>query len=223
MCMGRISKKWSAVAIQYTKESDIEHDEYWASIIIRACWQYAKAVWKFRNEVMHGATVQDRADRLIATLQTKVRDFYAAYRENPQIVLSRHQYLFTSRPLEERLNGSYDITASWIRSVEEAILVLKHHKAAMHAEARSHFDPYHTTTSTDSDYSPHSDTASIMTWSDSSIASQSTSTLTDSDTANTPYTHSDPRPLSPMSSTTLTGHSTTAQLSTTTNTSWDRS
>ena len=36
MCMGRISKKWSAAAMQYTKESDIEHDEYWASIIIRA-------------------------------------------------------------------------------------------------------------------------------------------------------------------------------------------
>jgi hypothetical protein len=178
-------------------------------------------VWKVRNEVVHGATVQDQADHLVAALQTTVRDFYAAYRENPQMVLSRHQYLFTSRPLEERLKGSYDITASWIRSVEEAILVLKHHEAAMREEAQSHFDPHYTTTSTDSDYSPHSDTVSITSWTDSSIASRSTSTLIDS--GNTTDTHSSPRSLSSMSSTTMTDYRATAHLSKMANTSWDAS
>jgi hypothetical protein len=49
------------------------------------------------------------------------------FNENQSFILQCHQYLFTDRTLDQHLFHSYDHISCWIRSVEEAILVVAHH------------------------------------------------------------------------------------------------
>jgi len=97
MCLGWVSKKWSAAAVQYN----------------------TKAIWQCRNEIVNGTTVEEHAQHLISTLHTKATTYYAEYETMNHIVLAHHQYLFTTRSLEECLKASYDTLSSWICSLED--------------------------------------------------------------------------------------------------------
>jgi hypothetical protein len=140
LCLGWISKQW-ARAVQHYVPPRAHNDGslHWASIFIVALWKYSKALWAFRNEIVHGATVEEQVNRQLDTLRQRITTYYQAYADNPNMILSPHHYLFTSRTLEERLSSPYDIMAAWIRSVEEAIQVLQHHTASLRAEAQQIF------------------------------------------------------------------------------------
>jgi hypothetical protein len=49
--------------------------------------------------------------------------------------LARHQFLFTTHTVDQRILGSYDSMAAWIRSVEEALLVLRYQEEALRASS----------------------------------------------------------------------------------------
>jgi hypothetical protein len=66
-------------------------------------------------------------------VRNKITTLYNSYSENHNIVLPRHQYLFHNRTLEECLGASFDNMSAWIRSVEEAMLVLQHPEASHQA------------------------------------------------------------------------------------------
>jgi hypothetical protein len=55
------------------------------------------------------------------------------------MVLPRHHYLFTSRTLEQRLMTSYDTIHAWIRSVTEALEVVKFHDAYFREVSTEYF------------------------------------------------------------------------------------
>jgi hypothetical protein len=140
LCLGRISKQW-ARAVQHYVPPRAHNDGslHWASVFIVALWKYSKALWAFWNEIVYGATVEEQVNRQLDTLRQRITTYYQAYADNPNMILSRHHYLFTSRTIEERLSSPYDIMAAWIRSVEEAIQVLQHHTASLRAEAHQIF------------------------------------------------------------------------------------
>ncbi len=75
------------------------------------------------------------------------------------MMLAHHRSLFTSRSLEDRINGSYNTMAAWVRSVKEAITVLQHQEVAHRAASRVFF-PSHVgapdTEESDSTYSAQS-------------------------------------------------------------------
>jgi hypothetical protein len=88
---------------------------------------------------------------------------YQQFGENSAFILPRHHFLFTSRPLEDRLKGSYDTMAAWLRSVDEAIQVLQHQVTSEQVAARSFFPVSamgdHSSADTDSTYTSHSNTS----------------------------------------------------------------
>jgi len=53
------------------------------------------------------------------------------------MILPHHEYLFNFRTLEQRLNTTYDNLSAWVRSVEEAILVVHHQDAALCEESQT--------------------------------------------------------------------------------------
>jgi hypothetical protein len=74
-------------------------------------------LWRFRNEVVHGSTVAEQVTLQLNKLKEKITGYYQAYSVTPSIILARHQYLFTTHTVAERISGSYDSMAAWIRSV----------------------------------------------------------------------------------------------------------
>jgi len=182
MCMGRISTKWALAAAQYnTLPTNSDAALQWASILIVALWRFSKSLWQHRNGTVHGATVEEQALRKLQSVRERITTFYNSYSENHNIVLPRHQYLFHNHTLEERLGASFDNMSAWIRSVEEAMLVLHHQEASHQADSQLIF-PHHPleTHSTDSD----------TTYSLSSIATTVSTTLATTTTMDTSTTTS---------------------------------
>jgi hypothetical protein len=72
----------------------------------------------------------------------KVRECYEAYQTNPTFILPHHQYLFTSRSLDQRLKLDIDSLNCWIRSVEDAIQALLHHNNKQKQRSARYFAPF---------------------------------------------------------------------------------
>jgi len=158
LCLGRVSWKWSKAVLQYTLPDRHPYTElHWTSILISALWQFSRAVWKFCNETVHGATVGEQARRMINSLWHSTEAHFQAFCDNPNIVLPRHQYLFTSWSLEDWLSLPYDNLAAWNRSVTEALKVVRHHDEAMREVSQLFFPAHHLNTGasdSDSTYTP---------------------------------------------------------------------
>lgn len=105
-----------------------------------AFWTFTTAIWTHRNYVVHGDTIEAQAKILLEQLHTRVRTQFTVYSLNPSIVLPRHQYLFTTQSLQQRLLRSYDHLACWLASVEEAIQVCQQH-TTQDREAAQRFFP----------------------------------------------------------------------------------
>lgn len=75
--------------------------------------------------------MEEQATQQLDALRHHITNYFQAYTDNPEMVLPRHHVLFTSRTLEDRLSSSYDIMAAWLRSVDEAVLVLHHHTTSL--------------------------------------------------------------------------------------------
>jgi hypothetical protein len=117
----------------------------WPPYLFGYLWRYAKSLWNFRNTIVHGATVEEQARKAITTLHEKVTGLYEDFNRNPDMVLSWHQELFTSRPLAQCLRSSYDTLSAWVRSVEEAIQVLNFQTEWLREEAGPYFHDYDAT------------------------------------------------------------------------------
>lgn len=105
-CLGRVSKMWAAAVAQYTLPDRHPCTQlHWTSLLVSALWQFSKAFWGHRNEVVHGATIEEQAQRMIASLHQSTTAHYAAYHDNLNLVLAQHQHLFTTRTLVERLRA----------------------------------------------------------------------------------------------------------------------
>jgi len=94
-CLGRISCKWNkAVSSYWTKEGKKPESSTWTTKLILALWRYTKDIWQFRNNIVHGATVEDSTNIILTKLRDTFTTHYQAFQYNPDYVLSRHAYLF---------------------------------------------------------------------------------------------------------------------------------
>lgn len=66
-------------------------------------------------------------------------EYYDQYISDPSIVLPRHAFLFMAQTLEHRLCSSYDNILAWLRSVDEALQVVRYHDTQLRQETRSYF------------------------------------------------------------------------------------
>jgi hypothetical protein len=128
MCLRCISRRWASAVTQYSDASSVsDAGIQWSSLLIAALWKFSHALWQYRSTVVHGATVAEQAKQKMDQMRAQITDYYTAFSENNTIILPCHKFLFHTRSLKERLQASYDTQAAWIRSVEEAINVIRHH------------------------------------------------------------------------------------------------
>jgi len=98
-CLGRPSKKWVAAIRQYSLDGKTrDFEEYWMSLLIAPLWRYYHPLWKNRNEQVHKTTVAAQASQM---MHAKTRGYYDQYAMNPTMILPCHEYLFTSKTLEQ--------------------------------------------------------------------------------------------------------------------------
>lgn len=71
LCLGRISTLWASVVHRYDPTMDSEQG---ASLFIHALWSFTKTMWKHQNVIVHGITIQHKAQQMIQELRQKVRD-----------------------------------------------------------------------------------------------------------------------------------------------------
>jgi hypothetical protein len=77
--------------------------------------------------------------------------------------LPRHNYLFTNKTLEESLFTPYNNMTAWLRSIDEAKLVLRHQEMQLHEEAERFFTlPLANEDNEDSTYSPSGGTSTTQ-------------------------------------------------------------
>ncbi len=92
---------------------------------------------------MHGKTDQEIADKIRASTHDQVRTLYTPFRANPDFILSRHHYVFTTCSLTQRLNLDIDSLQCWLRSVESAQQDLEHHNTNLHLQSNRFFAPFY--------------------------------------------------------------------------------
>jgi len=145
---------------------------HWGSNLVSALWIFTKSLWQHCNTIVHGASVEETAQRILSGLCDQVLQHYIRFNADNSYVLARHRYLFQSRTQEQRLSMSYDYLNCWLRSVDEARELQASHIASQQVNASRFFDlptssSVHTSHTSDTDYiapsSQGSDTASLIT------------------------------------------------------------
>jgi len=91
------------------------------------------------NRILHGATTEKAAMRQLQEFQKVVSQLHSESEISPNMLLPRHHYLFLNKSLYHRLQQPYDDIWCWLRSVEEAHLVLLHQKDQHRMDAHWYF------------------------------------------------------------------------------------
>jgi hypothetical protein len=73
-----------------------------------ALWKFTKAMWLYRNQLIHGVSEEETAARLLNQLHEEIRHHYSLFTADNSYVLPRHSYLLLQRTLTQRLTMSYD-------------------------------------------------------------------------------------------------------------------
>ncbi|KAG7345852.1 hypothetical protein IV203_004919 [Nitzschia inconspicua] len=94
--LGRWSKHWTTLQLQYLQQNHIEvkknnHGILWSSNIIRLMWDHCYKEWKTRNSARHGKDVEDKAQRRLETAHRGIRDLYDL---KPRCSLQAQQHYF---------------------------------------------------------------------------------------------------------------------------------
>jgi hypothetical protein len=208
---GRLSILWGRAVSQLTTSTYSSLSTTWTAQSILYLWKYLRSIWMHRNQVVHGKTDQEIADKIRASTHDRVRTLYATFRSNPDFILSRHHYLFTNRSLTHRLNLDIESLQCWLRSVKSVQQDLEHHNTNLRLQSNRFFAPFYaigrarhqtSSSSSDSTYSPSSqasitateDMASLEATLDSwenttvSMSTLSNSTIVNSSTTSTTST-----------------------------------
>ncbi len=95
--MGRLSTKWGAAVASYQKQpSDSPISTTWTTQVIPLIWKYTRSLWNYRNTVDHGATDQEVANKIRASIAEKVTFLYHKFNTSPHFIFQRHHHLFPS-------------------------------------------------------------------------------------------------------------------------------
>jgi hypothetical protein len=87
-CLGRISLQWSETVVAYKSSTDSTFDGLnWASSLISLLWQLTKACWNYRNQVVHGVSVEESANIQLCQLHDLITHTYQLFQEDQAYVL----------------------------------------------------------------------------------------------------------------------------------------
>jgi hypothetical protein len=129
--------------LQLTKSPYSSISTTWSAQAILYLWKYTRSLWMHRNQVVHGKTDQEIADKIRESIHDQVRQLYTKFGLNPNFILLRHQYLFTNRSLAQRLNLDIDSLQCWLRSVDSAQQDLEHHNTTLCLQSNRFFAPFY--------------------------------------------------------------------------------
>jgi multisubunit Na+/H+ antiporter MnhE subunit len=107
-CLGHISTKWSS-AFHHNSHPPTSASVHWSSLLIIALWRFSWSLWKFRNEVVHGATIEDQVRRRIFSLHQQIATHYAEFTASNSYVLPTTAYL----PLGQKTSAKPHLTSPW--------------------------------------------------------------------------------------------------------------
>ncbi len=95
--LGRIGKKWEhAVQVYRKKAKKTLYYIVWSTQVVLFLWKYTRSLWGARNEYVHRKDAKEQAEIILRRLHAQVIQHYEQYRNNSNIVLPQHAYLFTS-------------------------------------------------------------------------------------------------------------------------------
>jgi hypothetical protein len=152
----RISKKWE---LAYTHYRDIPLSETylntWSTSFIHHVWTYTHSLWAHMNTILHGASAEENAAKILRDLQSEVN---MKVRDNPHQLLPWHYGLIQDRALDELLKLPYDDIQCWLQPVQEAQKFLQYQEVQHRVAAAQHFSISSST------YSPFSDSSDYSTF-----------------------------------------------------------
>ncbi len=131
--------KWKSVFACYKGDDSSMNPSIWSSKLIHHLWIWAHPLWMHCNRILHGATTEKAAMRQLQEFQKVVSQLHSESEISPNMLLPRHHYLFLNKSLYHRLQQPYDDIWCWLRSVEEAHLVLLHQKDQHRMDAHWYF------------------------------------------------------------------------------------
>jgi hypothetical protein len=143
--VGSVSSGKKALLALIAKDNLSMDPAYWNSSLITSLWVYTKNLWHFRNQFIHGSSVEELATIIILDhLQQHAIHHYKQYNINPGYLLQCHHHLF-QKPLQDKLKLPYDHLSCWLRSVDEARSILLTQDAHLQSTAHSFFSMFTST------------------------------------------------------------------------------
>jgi len=143
---GRLGRSWGK-AIHYTTPGNDEVERRKQSDtkvrwLIKLLLKFTLEIWKYRNEILHGATREEQRRRFTVMLKDKVVEAYGYFHQNTAIVSYRNRYLFERKTLLQRLQGDDDALLGWLNTVEVAIATNEVEQAEARRNAEKFFQPF---------------------------------------------------------------------------------
>lgn len=92
--------------------------------LFHALWHFTLSLWKNRNHIIHGITVEEQANKVLQQIHTQVEQHYIVYAENEAYVLPRYSYLITQIS-PSKTDFILWLLRCWFWSVEEARSILQ--------------------------------------------------------------------------------------------------
>jgi hypothetical protein len=154
--LSQLSLKLAKAVSAYQHNSDNGQPNYSSSQLIGLLWVFTKNMWLHRNQIVHGASIEEAAQKWLQPLQDKTRYHYEQFAQNSSYVLPRQDYLFLQRTLHQ-LETSYDHLQCWLWSVDKALSIIIFQDAHLREMSRQVYSLLNfalPNTSDDSSYAP---------------------------------------------------------------------
>ena len=139
---GHLSVSWRKIYRQAHPLEDGQKEDTLFRRLIRKLQQFSLAMWKHRNEILHGATREEARTLALNLVKSKVEEAFRQYESGGLTLLQRDNYLFTKRTKEERLQGDVDTMMCWLRIVEVAISANERIQELNKQQAAKFFQPF---------------------------------------------------------------------------------
>jgi len=73
-CLGHVSIKWAKAVVAYHVHTSPVDPLHWTTTLIMALWKFTRNMWTNRNQVVHGVTVQEAAEKEMQWLHDLIWD-----------------------------------------------------------------------------------------------------------------------------------------------------
>jgi hypothetical protein len=103
----------------------IKHSTSRLKALISFVLDFSLSLWKFRNGVLHGHSVEEMESKERERLFQEIRAAYDAYHLDHFIIPDSSRHIFTSKTLKQILNRDHDSLQCWLRSYNDAVATQK--------------------------------------------------------------------------------------------------